>query len=254
MKRHIFRQGAIVMFLLLLWPALAAAKVKPPVVSGGLYHTLTIKADGTLWACGRNVFGQLGVGDNTDRSTPVQVGTAKDWVAVAAGADHSLGIRANGSLWAWGYNYYGQLGLGNNTSFNTPQPVPGPGGWVAVAAGQGHSLGIKADGTIWSWGWNDSGQLGLGAVGNVKLPTPPRRPCTPAGPRWRRDTATAWGSRPTARFTPGGTTAWASWAWEARSVIAARSRSPATPTGWKWPLVKATAWGGGPPAPFTPGA
>jgi alpha-tubulin suppressor-like RCC1 family protein len=39
------------------------------------YHTVALKRDGTLWAWGFNRFGQLGLGDSTDRHVPTQVGT-----------------------------------------------------------------------------------------------------------------------------------------------------------------------------------
>ena len=36
-------------------------------------HSLILKNDGTLWGCGQNSYGQLGLGDNTDRNTFTQI-------------------------------------------------------------------------------------------------------------------------------------------------------------------------------------
>ena len=52
-------------------------------LSAGHAHTLALKADGSLWAWGRNNHGQLGDGTTTVQSAPVQVGTDTDWVQVA---------------------------------------------------------------------------------------------------------------------------------------------------------------------------
>jgi alpha-tubulin suppressor-like RCC1 family protein len=138
-------------------------------VAAGYDHTLAIKVDGSLWAWGRNQFGQLGLGDmGANRLVPTQVGEDKDWVSLSAGEDHTLAIRADGSLWAWGQNDYGQLGLGDN-GFDTDRVVPTRVGflndWAAVATYYNHSLALKADGSLWAWGWGQDGQLGLGASG-----------------------------------------------------------------------------------------
>ncbi len=37
------------------------------------FHSLIVKKDGTLWACGRNHDGQLGDGTTTDRHNPMQI-------------------------------------------------------------------------------------------------------------------------------------------------------------------------------------
>ncbi|MBK7310665.1 MAG: hypothetical protein IPI93_07695 [Sphingobacteriaceae bacterium] len=46
------------------------------LISCGGYHNLAIKANGTLWAWGRNNFGELGDGTNTIRNTPIQIGSS----------------------------------------------------------------------------------------------------------------------------------------------------------------------------------
>jgi alpha-tubulin suppressor-like RCC1 family protein len=42
-------------------------------VASGILHSLGFKSDGNLWAWGRNNLGALGLGDNNNRLSPVQV-------------------------------------------------------------------------------------------------------------------------------------------------------------------------------------
>src|SRR3989338_2900340 len=83
-------------------------------------HTVAKKTDGTLWAWGYNVYGQLGDGTTTARTSPVQIGTATNWSFVSAGGYQTVAIKTDGTLWAWGYNYYGQLGDGTTTNRTSP--------------------------------------------------------------------------------------------------------------------------------------
>jgi len=150
------------------------------MVSAGWYHTLAIKADGSLWAWGSNAQGQLGIGNKsiTMSGTPVQI--PGEWMYVAAGQYHSLGIKKDGSLWAWGNNSAGQLG-NNNPGITQYAPVmidsAESGEWIMVAAGcveedyRSHSLAVKSDGSLWSWGWNQYGQLGDRSYVNKYIPS-----------------------------------------------------------------------------------
>ncbi|MCL2504509.1 MAG: hypothetical protein FWE94_07995, partial [Coriobacteriia bacterium] len=135
-------------------------------VSGGNYHSLALKEDGSLWAWGRNDYGQLGIGSTISTSTPVRIGTGTDWKAVSAGFSHSLALKGDGSLWAWGLNDYGQLGDGTITDKSAPVQVGTGTDWKAVSAGQYHSLALKGDGSLWAWGNNYYGQLGDGTSGS----------------------------------------------------------------------------------------
>jgi alpha-tubulin suppressor-like RCC1 family protein len=135
-------------------------------VSGGGYHSLGVRTNGTAWAWGNNGMGRLGDNTITARSSPVSVvGGFADWCQVSAGNWHSLGVRTNGTAWAWGNNANGRLG--DNTTVSRSSPVSVVGGftdWCQVSAGCAHSVGVRTNGTAWGWGLNTSGQLGDNTV------------------------------------------------------------------------------------------
>lgn len=136
----------------------------------GGYHNLAVKTDGTLWAWGKNGWGQLGDGSTTDKSSPVQVGALTTWSKVAAGGHHSLAIKMDGTLWSWGYGANGLLGRGNVTPYSSPVQVGALTTWSSINCGYQFSHGIKTDGTLWAWGRNYRGQLGLGDTANRSSP------------------------------------------------------------------------------------
>jgi alpha-tubulin suppressor-like RCC1 family protein len=139
----------------------------------GYYHTVALKSDGTLWACGRNNFGQLGDGTSTDRHTFVSIMPAvSDWSGVATGYYHSIAVRQNGTLWGWGRNNYGQIGDSTTTNKNVPtQEALGDTDWETVASGYNHSLALKNDGSLWGWGYNNYAMIGDGTRTSRSTPT-----------------------------------------------------------------------------------
>ena len=139
-------------------------------IAAGHYHTLALRADGTVWACGKNFNGQLGDGTTVDKRTPVMVSGLTDVVAIAAGYYHSLAIKSNGEVWAWGRNYEGQLGDGSGTVYKTTPVRAMSGNATAIAAGKYFSLALTADGNVMSWGLNDCGQLGDYVVSQRNTP------------------------------------------------------------------------------------
>jgi len=128
--------------------------------SGGF--SIAIKTDGSMWAWGRNYFGQLGDGTNIDRFEIVQVGSATDWQSVAAGDNHVLAVKTDGSLWTWGNNSYGQLGNGTTNAENEPVRIGTATDWQTVDGDYYFSLAIKTNGSLWGWGYNYNYQLGDG--------------------------------------------------------------------------------------------
>jgi alpha-tubulin suppressor-like RCC1 family protein len=95
-------------------------------IAAGLYHSLFLKSNGSLWAMGGNASGQLG--DGTYGGTagytnqPEQI-LAGGVTAIAAGYFHSLFLKSDGSLWAMGYNGVGQLGDGTYNDTNRPVQI-----------------------------------------------------------------------------------------------------------------------------------
>jgi len=116
------------------------------------------KTDGTLWAWGKNNYGQLGQNDRTYRSSPTQIpGTT--WNRVGGGREVVIATKTDGTLWAWGNNGYGQLG--DNSAVNKSSPVQIPGtDWDWTVVGGYASGAVKTDGTLWTFGSNDDHQLG----------------------------------------------------------------------------------------------
>ena len=134
-------------------------------VACGYTHTVSVKTGGTLWSCGYNNTGRLGLGDVVHRSSPVQVGLLTNWKQVACGYTHTVSVKTDGTLWSCGYNNtYGQLGLGDVVNRSSPVQVGLLTNWKQVSCGRYHTVSVKTDGTLWSCGYNTNGQLGLGNV------------------------------------------------------------------------------------------
>ena len=108
-------------------------------IAAGDWHSLALKADGTVVAWGDDSSGQCDV-----------PGALTGVGAIAAGGYHSLALKANGRVVGWGADYNGQA--------NPSTPVTNA---TAIAAGTWHSLALLSDGTVTGWGDNSSGQLSI---------------------------------------------------------------------------------------------
>ena len=137
----------------------------------GSYSSIAIKNNNTIWAWGYNYRGQLGLGDTTNRSSPVQIGSDTTWSKVSSGGDHRIAIKTNGTMWSWGHNGYGRLGISYNNSYEFyPVQIGGLTTWSKVSAGLAHNAAIKTDGTIWAWGQGSSGQIGNSNTADLNSP------------------------------------------------------------------------------------
>ena len=125
-------------------------------------HTLARQADGTVWAWGRNEYGQLGDGTLADRATAAPIPGVAGAAAVFAGAKHSLFLGADGQVHGVGSDRMGELGTGAAATTGLRSSVVAGtaiGTALTLAAGSGVSLldpGTTAvvlpDGTVKAWG------------------------------------------------------------------------------------------------------
>jgi hypothetical protein len=99
-------------------------------IAAGVYHSLGVRADGSIVAWGAGQAGQSGWPHYGQSVVP---SPNTGFVAITGGFGHSLGVKADGSIVAWGWNSYGQC--------NVPSPNTG---FVVIAAGDGFSQGLKA--------------------------------------------------------------------------------------------------------------
>jgi alpha-tubulin suppressor-like RCC1 family protein len=111
------------------------------MVACGQAHTLFLRDDGKVYACGNNSYGELGLGHNTDCSTPTLLsGLLHPALAVYAGGHHSMFLLDDGILHVCGRNNYGQLGLNDTTQRNSPTRLYGLHSIVDVSLGWYNSM------------------------------------------------------------------------------------------------------------------
>ena len=119
-------------------------------VSAQYMFSLLLKADGTVYGTGKNDYGQLGLGNNTNYSTLQQVkgvdgnGFLSNIVAISGNNSFSLFLASNGSLFGCGQNSYGQLGLNNTIDYNVVKQILSNARITHISAGNQHSIIMKS--------------------------------------------------------------------------------------------------------------
>lgn len=178
------------------------------VICTGSYSkgkSLAIKNDGTVWACGYNDYGCLGVnsadaivytwqkvqkrdtiGGSISDLTNVIDAIATNWVFIGGanasavtwqgGTDwmNCYFLTSDGFVYTSGNNKFGQLGLGQAVGFTTNVATKTSitnASKISTTAG-GSSIAVATtNNELYTWGNNQWGQLGLGNQTNTATPT-----------------------------------------------------------------------------------
>lgn len=126
-----------------------------------------IQASGAVYAWGVNDQGQLGVGDQASRSSPVLVLGGQVFGSLSVNWKSTVALNSAGAAYAWGANTAGCLGVGDVTSRSSPVAVLGGLTFTRIFALGGTApsfFGLTASGALYAWGSNANGQLGVGNV------------------------------------------------------------------------------------------
>ena len=120
----------------------------------GSQHSCAAFEDGSVYCWGDNTYGQLGLGDWDNRSSPTQVdlGDGNSAASIAAGDWHTCALLDDGSATCWGRNDDGQLGDLSTTNRSTPATVAYFTGFASISAGARHTCASQSDMDLYCWG------------------------------------------------------------------------------------------------------
>uniref|UniRef100_A0A0R3RT26 Regulator of chromosome condensation n=1 Tax=Elaeophora elaphi TaxID=1147741 RepID=A0A0R3RT26_9BILA len=152
------------------------------IMAGGFW-TAARSIDGTVYVCGLNNFGQLGVptseppeDEDEDNQPELKImhpvkASAFECTAIVelSGIQHIVALNTQGEVYGIGKNTDNALGLGTWSGkeddhwkyaelqkIDIPEPIKG------ISASLGCSIVWTDNGNAYSWGYDSSGQLGLG--------------------------------------------------------------------------------------------
>ena len=143
-------------------------KGKVKKVTLGISSSFIETTDNKLFVFGKNSSGQLGLGNWTDRNTPVEFTDSRirgKVKKVTSGADYCFIETTDNKLFIFGKNSSGQLGLGDTNDRNTPVELTDSriqGKVKKVTLGMSSSFVETTDNKLFVFGSNSNGELGLG--------------------------------------------------------------------------------------------
>jgi regulator of chromosome condensation len=149
---------------------LGSIKVRKLCQANHGYHMFLFDNQNKVYGWGLNNHGQLGLGDEENRSRPTKLKAFNnvDVEFVCTGQHHSLALSKDHKVYSWGRGDYGQLGHGDDEKRLEPtviqffENLEGGDHVVQIACGANHSLALTKNGKIYSWGFGESYQLGHG--------------------------------------------------------------------------------------------
>src|SRR3990167_4482168 len=140
------------------------------VCASGSHHSLFLDPLGTVWSCGNNENGRLGLGDEKHRYVPEPIINLPKIISAIALGGSSIFLDCEGSVWACGYNKNGELGLGDTRNRHMAEKIGGLPKIKLITGGWHWSMLMDEAGNVWVCGGNQKGELGLGHTIQIHSP------------------------------------------------------------------------------------
>jgi len=138
-------------------------------ISAAANSSMAAGSDGNLYVWGRNVNGQLGLGNTTDQHSPVTTtlptGVTVQYLASGAFTNSILG--SDGNIYGAGSNANGQIGDGTTTQRTTFKLANKPNNvtsWDTLVCGASFTLAVGNNDTLYAWGFGGTGEMGNGII------------------------------------------------------------------------------------------
>ncbi len=129
----------------------------PVSITTGSHHSCALLSDSTVKCWGMNIYGQLGDGTTTDRTTPVSVQSLSSVAKIASKAVHTCAVLSDQSARCWGYSSFGQLGDGSSypTVYkSTPVELLHDRRILDISLGGALTCAVLKDYSVICWGYN----------------------------------------------------------------------------------------------------
>ena len=146
-------------------------------VTSGHNHTCAVLDDASLKCWGSSYNGELGYGDNIEKSGPptatVNLGEGRTALQVTAGESFTCALLDDGSVKCWGKGSSGRLGHGDDNNRHAPEATATVNlgrSAVSVTAGEYHVCALLNDGSAKCWGYGYNGMLGNGSTASRNTP------------------------------------------------------------------------------------
>jgi len=148
-------------------------------ISVGSYHSVVLATDGTVFAWGDNIQGQLGIGAGLNSTGIPQQIIGQQFSAVFCGMLSTYAITQLGNLYVWGANEFGVLSLSGNvieilspqiTDFSLVSVKPQFTGISQVSSCDAVTA-LTAEGVVFVWGTKANLTGGM-FNGRVPIPSP----------------------------------------------------------------------------------